>query len=93
MKQDVTRSDFCNNKRLRENFSYEGLMELYDYLESVGNDDGDEYNLDVIELCCDFAEGEIVEVLESYNLKSIGELEENTIVVWYDKTRVLYAQY
>jgi hypothetical protein len=75
-----------------DNFSYEGLGELYDYLESL-HDGG--YELDVIELCCEFAEGCVYEVLESYNLESIDELEEKTIVVWHDQrnARVLYCQF
>ena len=34
------------------NFSYEGLTALYDYLEQYEEDTGQEIELDVIGLCC-----------------------------------------
>jgi hypothetical protein len=37
-------------------FSNEGLDGLYEYLEEAFNDTGEEYELDVIALCCEFSE-------------------------------------
>lgn len=78
-----------------DNFSYWGLSELWDYLEGMSDrmDREKEYELDVIELCCEFSEGSIEEVLKNYNLKSVEELEEHTIVVGHDEGRVLYVNY
>ena len=39
-----------------DNFSYEGLTALFDYLEAYEDDTGEELELDVIALCCDFSE-------------------------------------
>jgi hypothetical protein len=42
-------------------FSRAGLRALFDYLEELEQDTGDEYELDVIALCCDFAEFDTAE--------------------------------
>ena len=92
MKAIISKSEFrdafvrCGRK---ENFSYEGIGELYDHLEAVDED----YELDVIALCCDYAEDEIVDVLREYGLGDIEDLREKTLVVWADRERVLYAQF
>lgn len=51
-----------------EQFSYKGLRELFDYLENLSDDIGEDYNLDVIALCCDYRECEsIEEFMQEYN--------------------------
>ena len=37
-------------------FSYEGLDALYDYLEQYEEDTGEKIELDVIALCCEYSE-------------------------------------
>lgn len=39
-----------------ENFCYEGLEALFDHLENYEQDCGEEIELDVISLCCEFSE-------------------------------------
>lgn len=79
MKQTINFSDFLNAfQQVRpNNFSYEGLRALYDFLEEVDPD----MELDVIALCCDFNEEPTSDALENYNLESLEELAENTTVV------------
>jgi hypothetical protein len=94
MKQSISRGEFREafaRMGRKENFSYEGLSALYDHLEGVDEN----YELDVIALCCEYAEDDVENVLRDYNLGSIEELEENTTVVWHDRdnARVLYVQF
>lgn len=49
------RQAFRNYNRT-ENFSHEALEALHDYLEQLSEDIGEPIELDVIALCCDFAE-------------------------------------
>lgn len=59
MKITVTIHDFRKEFSLvrPDNFSYEGLEVLFDYLEQYEIDTGgEELELDVIALCCDFSE-------------------------------------
>jgi hypothetical protein len=59
MKQKATASDFhdafiaCGRG---DQFSYKGRDALYDYLTELEDDCGQEIELDVIALCCDYSE-------------------------------------
>jgi len=58
MKQTINFSDFYDAfQAIRpDNFSYDGLRALYNWLEDYADDTGEDYELDVIALCCDFCE-------------------------------------
>jgi predicted ArsR family transcriptional regulator len=70
MKQSVNFYSFRDAfKSLRpNNFSYEGLSVLWDYLEQYEEDTGSEVELDVIALCCDFVEDTVEMIAASYNI-------------------------
>ena len=55
-------------KELRpDNFSYYGLKALFEYLEDFEDGTGEEIELDVIAICCDFTEYEdLKEYLNDY---------------------------
>ena len=80
--QTITETMFKDEfKALRpDNFSYEGLSELYHFFTDMSEDCG-HMELDVIAICCDFSEEPLEDVLENYSLESLEELQENTIVV------------
>ena len=44
-----------------DNFSYEGLQALYNWIEQFEDDGGTETELDVVALCCEFTEYEDLE--------------------------------
>ena len=52
-----------------DNFSYEGLGALFEYLEECERDTGENYELDVIALCCDFSEDTPEAIAESYSIE------------------------
>jgi hypothetical protein len=59
MKQTVNSSDFVDAFRTHnrmDQFSYEGLKALFEHLEQYEADTGEEMELDVIAICCDYAE-------------------------------------
>lgn len=58
IKQSVYLRDFRDAfQAIRpDNFSYEGLGALYEYLEELSEDIGDDIELDVIAICCDYTE-------------------------------------
>ena len=89
MKQSINFYDFergfveCNRK---ENFTYEGLRLIFDYLEDLEDDLGEEFEYDPIALCCEFTEYEsIQDVFEDYAIQetdqSIDTLQEHFPVV------------
>lgn len=58
MKSKVYLSEFRDafQSMRPDNFSYEGLGILFEYLESYEDDTGEELELDIIAICCDFSE-------------------------------------
>jgi len=50
------------------NFSYEGLEILYDFVEEMMPN----FELDVIALCCDFSEASIKELIATYDIDLDG---------------------
>lgn len=69
MKQSVNlyafREAFKNCNR-SDNFSYEGLEALFEYLEELEQDLDEEFELDVISLCCAYSEWSTSELLLEY---------------------------
>ena len=47
-------------------FSYDGLDTLYEIVEEYADGAGEPFELDVVALCCDFAEYTLEEVLSEY---------------------------
>ena len=53
----------------KDQFSYDGLSALYDYLEEYEDGTGQPVELDVIALCCEYAEYEdLDELINDYGL-------------------------
>ena len=63
MKQTMDLHSFINEfKNVRaDNFSYEGLKALYEYLVNLEDDIGEEFEFDPIALCCEYTEYENLE--------------------------------
>lgn len=96
MYQIITRSMFIDEftrAGREDNFSYEGLCALYQYLEDVEGEDDKGVELDVIALCCDWREDTIEEALKDYELESIEELEEKTTVIRLKGDVVLWMEF
>jgi hypothetical protein len=81
MKQTVniyTFREAFNSMGRGDNFSYEGLELLFDYLEELEHCE-EEYELDVIGLCCDFAESSPEGIARDYSI-DIDGLGEDEII-------------
>lgn len=81
MKTTVNLSDFRDSfHRMNRGsqFSYEALEVLFDYLEECENDTGEEWELDVIAICCDFEESDARSIIEAYSLECEEGQEEET---------------
>ena len=63
-------------------------MALFEYLEDYSRDTGEDFELDVIGLCCDFTEyesfEEIKEEYSSTELDSLDDLREHTTVIEFN---------
>jgi len=81
----VSKSSFHDafNTLRPDNFSYEGLSALFEYLEGL-EEDTKQHELDVIALCCEYSEDSNENHLSNYGLDSMEELEEHTTVIKVD---------
>ena len=59
-----------------DQFSYEGLEVLFDYLDELSEDTGEPVELDVIALCCEYYESSIEELIDNYNI-DMSEVDED----------------
>ena len=72
-----------------DQFSYEGLNALYDYLEEL-HECGQGYELDVIALCCDWTEYKSKnEAIQELGLANYEELDDNYFILVTDSDSVL----
>ena len=79
MKQTVYAGDFrdaFHNAGRENNFSYEGLGILYDYFMEYEDSTGEEIELDVIAICCEYTEASAREIAENYAYFDDEELDE-----------------
>ena len=105
MRQTVNKSQFrdaFSDMGRGDQFSYDALGLLYDYLEEVDED----FELDVIAICCDFSEDSIEDIASNYSI-DLSELEDedekkeavmeylnnNTSVVGETKDGIVYQQF
>ena len=88
MKTTITFSTFCDsfNSLRPDNFSYEGKRALYEYLEDYEESTGEEIELDVIALCCDYAEySDLKELQKDYaSIEDLEDLQDHTTVIEFD---------
>lgn len=76
-----------------EQFGYAALSSLFDYLEQLEEDTGEEMELDVIALCCDYSVSDVDTIAQDYRIDVDGldddekrdavleYLNENTTVI------------
>ena len=78
MIQTINEYQFADafNKIRPDNFSYEGLKALYDYLEEFEDDTGEKIELDVIALCCDYTEYENLKEFENDYGKEFSNIDK-----------------
>ena len=78
------------------NFSYDGLTALYEYLEQLSEDIGEDIELDVIAICCDYSEYENLKDFQnqySDDYQNIEQIENKTIVIPIDNDRFIVANF
>ena len=64
------------NKTRPDQFSYQALNALYDYLEEIEN-----FTLDVIAICCEFTEYTIDELKMAYLDHALEDIMDETLVL------------
>ena len=87
MKTTVTKSSFIDAFRTMgrfDQFGYDALSILFDYFEDMEADTGEEMELDVIAICCDYAVDTVEDIADAYNVEPddvMDYLRDNSTVV------------
>ena len=88
MYQTINFSQFCDafrNHDRQEQFSYEAKRIIFDYLEQLENDTGG-IELDVIAICCDWAEMSLEDVVNAYpsefDADELADMSEEDALQW-----------
>ena len=101
MKQTVNLHDFRDafyRMGRKDQFSYEGLEILFNYIEELEQDIGEGTELDVIALCCDYAESTIDDLISDYDIDisdcdpDDDEAIEDTVVEFMNDNTVVCGE-
>jgi len=106
MKTTISKYDFERafvDYGRKDNFSYEALGLLFDYFEEYEESTGQEIELDVIAICCEYSEDHLDDIVSNYRIDIDGlddeeiieavrdYLEENTQLVGETASGFVYA--
>lgn len=106
MKQTVNFSDFVDAFRAYDRydqFGYQALMVIFEHLEEIENSTGQELELDVVAICCDYATDNWHDIAVNYSIEIdenenedeqkqqvIDYLNENTVVLGETDCEIVY---
>lgn len=79
MKQTITFSSFVDAFHAcdrYDQFGYEALRILFDYLEAYEDDTGEQIELDVIALCCDYSVDTVADIANQYDI-DVSDCEDD----------------
>lgn len=96
MKQTINFTTFANafrNSDSRKNqFSYEALELIFDYIEEYERDMGGQIEFDMIGVCCEWAEDTPEEIAANYSIDIDGlneaQIKEQVLYCLYAETQV-----
>lgn len=110
MKQSVTFSDFCDAFHVHDRydqFGYQALRVIFDYLEQYEQDCNEEVELDVIAICCDYSTEHYKDIADNYRIDLsdadgdedaekqivLDYLNDNTMVLGETDCEIVYQQF
>lgn len=96
MKQSINFYQFVEAFRAYnryDSFGYDGLRVIFDYLEQYEQDTGEEIELDVIAICCDYNMMTVEDIVKEYRIDvsdvDADDLEEYVLDYLNNQTMVL----
>ena len=101
MKQTIYFTNFVDAFKAynrMDNFSYDALKAIFEYIEDYERDSGEEIELDVIAICCEFSELSENEFRDSYTIYDDETIEDYISYNggWYtilDNGNVVFTQF
>ena len=96
MKTTVNQSEFIDAFRRfgrYDQFGYDALCSLFDYFEQMEDDTGEEMELDVIAICCDYSVDSVADIASNYSIDIEGmdddEARDAVLEYLQDNTTVI----
>lgn len=86
---------FFKSDTYKNNFTYEGLKALFEYLESLEEDTGEPIEFDMVALCCDYSEFDNAKdaVSEYGSINESDSMDEEFAKDWLrDRTQVIECE-
>jgi FAD synthase len=80
----------------KEQFTNDGLSALFDYLEEYEIETGEEIELDVIALCCEYQEfSSLADYQEQYgtDCETLDDIRENAVVIEIDDDAFITSEH
>lgn len=71
------RDAFLQNDTYKNNFTYDGLTILFDWLEELAQDTGQETPFDMVSIACEFAEDTAENIQRYYGIEHDADDEGN----------------
>ena len=109
MKQTLNQESFVQafeDMFRAKQFSRQGLIALFDYFEQYEQDTGEQLELDVIAICCEYSESSLSEIATDYDIdleglegedriEAVVKFMENhtTVVGMVDDETMVYQQF
>ena len=100
MKQTVNFNDFVDAFKQagrEDNYSYEGKVALFNYLEEYEESAEQEIDLDVIAICCDFTEYESLEEFhknyDKEDYETIEDVGDATMLIQIDDSAFIIQNF
>ena len=79
---DEFAAEFAQWPQRKSHFSRPALRALYEYYDGLSNDIGEDIELDVVGMCCEWSEYKDIEaVKEDYEIKDLSDLQNSTTVI------------
>lgn len=75
-------ADMFNAYGRSDDFSYIALDALFDYYEELSEDIGEDFQLDVVAICCDWSELELSHLEEDYSHLADSENMPESVEDW-----------
>ena len=79
---DEFAAEFAQWPQRRSHFSRPALHALYEHYDELSDDIGEDIELDVVGMCCEWSEYKDIEaVKEDYEIKDLSDLQNSTTVI------------
>ena len=96
MKTTIQLNDFVHCDALKDNFSYGGRVALFEYLEELEQEIGEEIDFDPVAIRCDFTEypslADFWNDYDRYEYQCIEDIEDNTSVIYIPDSEAFIIQ-